>query len=423
MKDKLRLAFKEQMEARAAFNAVADDAPKEELEKVELRLADADKSLVALLEEPDDVQVAPVELRDRISLARYLHAITEERIIDGAEAELRSELKISDRAIPLEALLPLPEERADQTSPQESGKTTALPFGLINQSVGPMLSRVFKQTDTAFLGISMPTVPPGERVYPIMTDGTTASMTARGSDGPDAGAAKFSVVNATPHRLTGKYIFDLEGVATLGGLLESTLRADLRNVLGYQMDLQVFNGDGTGANINGLLNQLDLIANPADTYASNQPNAVVSWATFKAMFVRLLDGTYSRRESDWRALLGQDTYTILRQAYRGATTNDNDAIDEAERMGVTPRLSFQTPAPAVATVTGQSGASTKKLQSALLNSDSGSAVAPVWQGITMIRDPYTESDKAQVIMTAHMLFDFILRRKDGWKKVALRTET
>lgn len=422
MKDALKKAFKAQIEARTAFNKLAEDASEDDVNKAEKRLKEADDKLIEIMDEPDTQEV-PNELRDRVSLAKYLVAIAGQAVADGAEAELRQEVGLSDQAIPLEALLPTPEERADQVSPQEAGKTTALGFGSINQTAGPLLGRIFKQTDSAFLGISMPTVPPGERVYPVMTAGTTAAMTARGADGPDAGAAKFDVVNATPHRLTGKYIFDLEGVATLGGLLESTLRADLRNVLGYQMDLQVFNGNDTGANVNGLLNQLPLVKNPADTYASNQPNAVVSWASAKAMFVQLLDGVYARSESDWRALWGQDTYNILRQSYRGTTTDDTDAIDEANNMGVTQRLSFQTPAPAVATVSGESAASTKKLQPVVLNAEAGTAVAPVWQGITMIRDPYTEANKAQIIMTAHMMFDFVLRREDGWKKVALRTET
>ena len=46
-------------------------------------------------------------------------------------------------------------------------------------------------------------------------------------------------------------------------------------------------------------------------------------------------------------------------------------------------------------------------------------MVPVWQGITMIRDPYTDAGKAQVVLTAHMLFDFVFRRKDGWKDLAV----
>ena len=422
MKQELKKAFKEHMEARNAYNALDDDADKTEVEKLEKRAKEADDALTALLDEPDEVTIAPKELRTRISLGKYLQHRCNDQKYDGAEEELRAELKISEQAIPLEAMMPI-EDRTDAVSPQEAGKTTALPYDFLGASSAPLLNRIFKQTDTAFLGVAMPTVPPGERVYPVMTEGAEAGMVARGSETADAKAAKFEAVNATPHRLSARYVFDLEGVATLGGLLEATLRADLRAAMGYAMDLQVFNGDNTGANVNGLLNRLPLTANPADTIASNQPNAVVSWSSYKAMFVQSLDGVYARSESEWRCLLGQDTYNILRQAYRGTTTNDNDAVDEAGQMGVTQRLSFQTPAPAVATISGQSGASTKKLQPAVLNSEAGTAVAPVWQGITMIRDPYTEASKAQIVMTAHMLFDFILRRTGGWKKIALRTET
>ena len=34
----------------------------------------------------------------------------------------------------------------------------------------------------------------------------------------------------------------------------------------------------------------------------------------------------------------------------------------------------------------------------------------------MIRDPYTNAHKAQIALTAHMLFGFVFKRKDGWKR-------
>lgn len=58
---------------------------------------------------------------------------------------------------------------------------------------------------------------------------------------------------------------------------------------------------------------------------------------------------------------------------------------------------------------------TKKEEFLLWSAELGSAIAPVWQGITMIRDPYTDASKAQIVLTAHMLFDFVIRRTDAWK--------
>ncbi|MYJ74460.1 MAG: phage major capsid protein [Gammaproteobacteria bacterium] len=419
MNPELRAAMLAQVEARQAFNGLPDDASDDDVSEARQALEDADQALAELLE---GATSAPSELRDRISLARYLSAIVEERAVDGAEQELRTELRISEQAIPLEALLPTPEERADAVSPQNAAGSGALGFDTINTTVGPMLSRIFSQTDAAFLRIAMPTVPPGERIYPVMTDGTDAAMTERGSAGPDAKAAKFDVVTATPHRLTGRYVFDLEGVATLGGLLESTLRSDLRTVMGRQMDLQILNGSGAAGQVSGLRTELDLELPPGFTFANNDPNAVAGYDNLKAMAVGILDGELARREGDERWLIGKDTYSLASRSYRGANADNEDALEMLRSKGVGLGLSFQIPESAVATIPPKTAKSTKKVQDAIVNVEQAAAVAPVWQGITMIRDPYTDASKAQIILTAHMLFDFVLRRKEGWHRYAIRTE-
>ena len=420
MNPELLSALKEQAEARAAYNSMAEDAAEKDVTDAADRVKAADQAVV---EACDRGATAPAELRDRISLGRYLTAVaTEKPITDGAEAELRAELNLSDEAIPLEALLPTPEERADAVSP-EGTDGNALAFGTVNQTTGPLLNRVFTATDAAFLGVAMPTVPPGERVYPVMTDGTDAAMAARGDAAPDATAAKFAVVNATPKRLSGRYVFDLEGVATLGGLLESTLRADLRTVMGYQMDRQVLLGSGAGANVSGIATEIPLTLYPGATFSNNDVAAVIDWDAAKEMTTGSLDGKFARTEGDLRFLIGQATYNILRTAYRGATTDNQDALAAMRALGARVALSFQIPAPAKATIPPKSAESGKKVQWAVLNTEPAAAVAPMWQGITMIRDPYSNADKAQIVLTAHALFDFVMRRKDGWKRYAIRTES
>jgi len=421
MNPELRAALLAQVEARQALNALADDAPAEERTAAVAALNAADQAVAELLSaEPAE---APAELRDRVSLARYLQGIAEQRAMDGAEQELRAELGLSDQAIPVEVLLPTVEERADAISPQDAAGD-ALPSGTINLSTGPMLSRVFPATDTAFLGVSMPMVPAGERRYPVMVDGTSAAMQARGGE-PDAGPARFDVVDANPHRLTGRYVLDLEGIAEMGGLLESTLRADLRTVMGFQLDGQILAGTGADNQVSGLLNQLTLELAPGAAFGggglSNDVSAVLDWAAAKRILTDGLDGRYSRTEGDIRLLIGGDTYSLARGLYR-TDDSETDAIMAMRGLGATVRRSFQIPGPAKATISPKTAASTKNVQSAIANSEPGAAVAPVWQGITMIRDPYTNAGKAQIVLTAHMLFDFIMRRKDGWHRYAIRTE-
>jgi len=413
----MRAGLLAQVEARQALNALADDCTAEERAGAVDALNAADQAVAELLSaEPTE---APPELRDRISLGRYLSGIARQRTLDGAEGELRAELGLSDQAIPLEAMLPTPEERADAVSPQNAGGD-ALPPGTINVTTGPMLSRVFVETDAAYLGISMPMVPAGERRYPVMVAGTDAAMAGRG-DSVDAGAARFDVVDAEPHRLTARYVMDLEGVAEMGGLLESTLRADLRRAMGFQLDTQLLAGTGANNQVTGLLNQLDLVLPPGQEFNGNDVGQVLNWNNAKAILTDGLDGKFARTEGDIRLLIGGATYTLGRSLYR---TNDSetDAIMAMRGLGAMVRRSFQIPAPAKARIQGKSANTTKAVQSAIANSEPGAAVAPVWQGITMIRDPYTNAGNAQVVLTAHMLFDFVMRRKDGWHRYAVRTE-
>ena len=423
MNKEIREAMLKQIEARQALNALKKDAKPEDRSSAIETLNKADQAVADLLAKFEEPKTAPIELRNKIKLAKYLHAFGNEKLTDGPEQELRQELKLSDNALPLEALLNI-EDRADQVSPQTSdtSKNDQLASGAINRTTGPMLNRVFKQTDSAFLGVQMPTVPAGERRYPVMTAGTTAAMVARGAQ-QDAGPARFDVVDATPHRLSARYVFDLEGVAELGGMLESTLRSDLRMAMGYQLDLQILNGTGKNNQVTGLLNQFDLDLQPGATFSTNDANKVIDWALSKQLGYGSLDGIYSRTESDLRMLIGQATYNIMRGVYRTTTSDDQDGVDVLRSQGVSISESFQIPAPAVATFNGKSAASTKKVQKLLVNSEPMAAVAPVWQGITMIRDPYTNAGKGQIVITANMLFDLVMRRKDGWKLYGIRTET
>ena len=422
MNPEIREAFLAQIEARNKLNELPDDATAETRQEAIKALKDADADLKDAIEALDEnLEQRKVQpLADRVSLSRYMQHIVEQRQIDGAEAELRAEHKLSDQAIPLEALAAPVEERADAISPQNAGGQ-ALPSGTINITTANILSRVFTRTDTAFLGVAMPGVAAGQRRYPVMVDGTTAAMQERGGS-PDAGAAKFDVVDATPHRLTGRYVLDIEGLAEMGGALEAQLRADLRTEMGYQLDAQILSGTGTDGQVTGLLNQLDLTLPPGQTLQGGKDAELITWALFKAIATNGLDGKYATTEADIRLMIGQATYVLGRESYRSATVESPDAIATLAGLGTRVRQSFQLPAPALGTIKPGNTASTKKMQPAIFNAEPGAAVSPVWQGITMIRDPYTDAGKGQVILTAHMMFDFIMRRKDGWKKLAIRTE-
>ena len=411
MNEHVMKALRAQAEARQAFNSLATDADEAAVTEKREALNDADQAAIEAFDKYGSTS-APAELSNRIRLGNYMSCVAEDRAIEGAEREMNQELKLPEHSVPLEALLPIAEERADAISPQNTSGA-ALGFGDVNQTVGPVLQRVFAQTDSVFLGISMPTVPPGERVYPVITDGETATMVERGASSGDAAAAKFAVVNATPHRLTGRYVFDLEGVAELGGLLEETLRSDLRMEMGYQMDNQIVNGSNASGQVKGILKHLVATAHPALVSTAKSPTQI-TWAESRNLSTKFLDGKHSKSEEDIRMLVGGDTYSYQRGIFRSGDNAELDAIQAIRNLGSKIRRSQLIPAPK-----GILASATLKEQYAIWTAEAMSAVAPVWQGIQLIRDPYSNAAKAQVVLTAHMLFDFIIRRTDGWKLFAV----
>ena len=159
MNPEIRAAFLAQIEARNALNSLDETATAETRQSAIDALAAADQDLKDAIEAlPENIEQRERQpLADRVSLSRYMLGVLEQRAVDGAEAELRTELKLSDQAIPWEALAAPAEERADAVSPQNQGGQP-LPYGTINITTASILSRVFTRTDTGFLGVSMPGV-------------------------------------------------------------------------------------------------------------------------------------------------------------------------------------------------------------------------------------------------------------------------
>ena len=86
----------------------------------------------------------------------------------------------------------------------------------------------------------------------------------------------------------------------MGAALEGQLRADLRTEMGYQLDRQILLGDGTGANVSGLIKQLDLVLPPGASFGSsgtaNDVSAQINWAAWKKIATTGLMANTPRRK-------------------------------------------------------------------------------------------------------------------------------
>ena len=95
---------------------------------------------------------------------------------------------------------------------------------------------------------------------------------------------------------------------------------------------------------------------------------------------------------------------------QAASTKGNNSDESAvERLGARAgglRVSAHVPA-----VAGNK-------QDALirLGGERGAAVQPMWQGITIIADPYSRSVQGEVVISAILLSNFAITRAAQWRK-------
>ena len=345
----------------------------------------------AMVAQDDDPQPQPVEgessdtsetelegLHTRSSIGRILQATLMQQTVDGAEAELQQHYGLGDNQVPL-ALL---QTRAVTPAP------TNLP-----RSPQPIIQPVFAQSRTAFMQIPMPTVPVGDTVYPVMT--TAPSVKGPFTDSTAAGetTGSFTGTVLSPSRIQASFFYRRTDAARFAGM-DAALRQALNSALTEAMDAQILAGTG------GLL---------AGTNLAN--NAATAIATFQTALSSLVygrvDGKQANSVADLRILVGSPTYGFLGTLYQG----NSDVPAAVVIDNVAGGLAVSNHVPAVAS----------KAQNALIRlGNRMDAVAPIWEGITLIPDPITKASTGEIVITAVMLYAFKILRTSGFRKQGLQ---
>ena len=163
---------------------------------------------------------------------------------------------------------------------------------------------------------------------------------------------------------------------------EEALRADLSSVMSDKLDSVGLIGQAAVNNVSpaieGLISQL-----PDPT----NPTAVATWADYLEIFSNRVDGKYSLDGSNVRVLCNVETLKHARRV-RLSSTGQIIALDlPAGRF----RASANMPAVASDIATAVTYASGRR-----------GFVQPVWRGINLIRDPYSNAAEGQVALTVSM---------------------
>ena len=269
-------------------------------------------------------------------------------------------------------------------APLEVRGTTGAPTNTESTQT-PIVQPVFATGDAAFLGVSMPTVPAGDAVFPVLSNRPTVRGPHTDSTDATESDGTWTADLLAPSRLQASYIFLRSDAARFPGMAEA-LRQALSSGLSEAVDAQAI------AQIVTDVARVDQ-ATP-DTYATYIANLVN----------KRIDGRYAMTEADIRLLLGSATYADLAATYR-ANENADTPLRYFRENNVAYRVSPHIPAVAA---TQQDAIVRRGMRQ--------DAVAPMWQGVEILEDPYTGSGKGEIEITAVLLAAFKVTRTAGFTR-------
>ena len=314
------------------------------------------------------------ELIDRCSIGEIFEAAVEHRSLDGPEREVQEHHDLGENQIPL-ALL---ETRAVTPAPADVGQNQAA-----------IIPGVFPQACASFLGVDMPTVGVGEAVFPVLTTNADVKTPAENADAAET-TGSFSADVLSPSRLQASFFYSREDRARFAGMGEA-LRHNLSDALADGLDEQVLSGS------NGLLTGTNL--------SNHNVNAVTDFASYISNFgYSRVDGKYAAMTSELRVVMGSATYAHAGGVYRNNSV-DRNALDRL--MEITGGVKVSAHVPAVAS---------NKQNAVIRLGKRRDAVAPIWDGVTLIPDEVTKAKAGQIVITAVMLHALKILRADGFYK-------
>ncbi len=368
------------------------DETRSEMDTLSVEYADVERQKRAAIlagdtpEETPEPKGGDAETREidgliqRAELRSYLTSAASGVPVDGAERELRQAIlgeNAPETDMPIDVLLALDDGELETRADAATNVANA-----VQRNQQNIVGRIFAETSGAYMGVQRPSVPVGETHYYALTGGTSADVRSAGV-AKDAERATFTTESVAPVRATARYLFGVETTAKIRGF-EEALRADIRAVLGDKLDSLALNGQEAVANtspaIEGIINELD---DPTD------PTDVAAWDDYYGLYASRVDGMRSMDGSNVRLLVNADTFKHA----VGLQVATSGELLRRELPAGRFRASANMPDTASDIAT---------LLSYTASARTG-YVQPVWRGITLIRDMYSEASKGQVALTAVML--------------------
>lgn len=384
MTEAVRLAMMANSTARTKLNELqaAETPDAALLGSAQTEYRESEEALRTALLAEDGVETREVdteererrELREKSNLVSYVAAAASGVNVDGAEAEYAASRGCAPGFTPIDLL----------SAPVEHRTVTPVPSGDVQGTSASIAQTIFERTAAGALGVNFPTVAQGTALWPVMTTAPTTATKAKSAAAP-ATAGAFRLDTRTPRRVTGQFEVRVEDLALLPGMEES-LRTALGSALGDQIDEQVFNGAAANFTTDGAIR--GLLAQAATVTVAG---ATETFASGVSRFADLVDGEFAYGWGDLRAVVGSKTFS----KYAGTFQSNGDMSLYDYLMGKLGGVRVSNRVPAVAS-TGQRGLVARTAGSQPIR-------VPVWAGLQLVRDPFTDAGKGQVKITVYSL--------------------
>ena len=326
-------------------------------------------------------------LLQKANVSDFVKALLDHKSITGASAEARSAFGcIGEYEIPLELFEPADKQKAITPAPSTGDRPV---------DVKPVQPFVYQRTVAGYLGIDMPVVSGGEQGYAVLTTQTPSAPKAKDA-AADSTAAAITVHKSNVKRLTGSYVVRVEDVSQFPQL-ENALRQDIPRSIANTFDQQLLSGSGAAPQLKSLLS---ILGDPAAS------TAVETFATFISTITGLVDGLFAYELKDLKALVGMKTYEKMTEIFAM-----NTAVSSADYLH--DKIGGLRASNRIASPSGGDQQGIVRL-----GNESMVAVSPVWGGIQLIDDPYTDAGKGHRTITAYQLVsDVLLLRPDAFKQI------
>lgn len=310
------------------------------------------------------------------NVGRYFHSIVKGEEVDGVEAELQQHHELASNQIPIDVIAYTPEVEERAVTP---GATTA---GLNQMAIEPP---VFPEMQAGFLGIPMPRVPVGTPLYPDLTTRATVEGPLTDSTEVDETTGAFSTVTIAPARFQASYFYLRTEAARFAGMGEA-LRGNLSQALADALDDYIIT---------------QLTGSTSITDASDPTRALTYAQSVQQFVYGRIDGQWATMPSNVRHLVNTGTYAQLSTLYQN-TARDN-ALEKIMQVSGGIRVSAHIAAASSNISTGIARLGNRR-----------DAVAPVWEGVTIINDEVTKAATGEIVITAVMLANFSVLRTGGF---------